>query len=457
MNLRQQIFEAGIVGAGGAGFPTYKKLVSDAHVDLLVVNGVECEPLLASDRYLMRHHAAAIVAGARAMAEACGAARIVIGTKSHYTSEIAALERAIEEAGAPIGIHGLDSFYPAGDEQVLVFEITGRTVLPGGLPLDLGVVTINVATAAHIAQAVESIPVTRRFVTVTGEVAHPVIVDAPIGARAADLIEAAGGAVSDPYVIVRGGPMMGRHHPMSEAGKVGYGKADGGLIVLPGDHPLVEFVSKPVERLVGETQSMCIQCQMCTSLCPRYLIGHQMRPHRVMRSLQNGSDEGLADALLCCECGVCELYSCPMGLSPRRMNVYVKGLLRARGVGIADHAVYPEHQVDRRHRRIPQSRLIERLQLGGYPVGIDDMVRLDPGEVRIPTRHGVGGPASVQVEIGERVSAGQLIAGVEWGAVGAPVHASIDGVVTQADAAHITIARDPVAGADETTEQGSSR
>jgi len=440
MSLEQQVFDAGVVGAGGAGFPTYKKLVTG--MNSLIINAVECEPLLASDRYLMRHHAAQIVAGAQAVAEACQIRQVVIGTKSHYTREISALTRAVEEVGARITIHGLDSFYPAGDEQVLIFEMTGRTVPPGGLPLDVGVVVINAATASNIAQALDGTPVTRRLVTVTGEVGHPVVVDAPIGATAADLIAAAGGATTDHYVIVCGGPMMGKHYPMSQASTLGYGKADGGLIVLPATHPLVEFMAKPVERLLNETRSMCIQCQMCTSLCPRYLIGHQMRPHQVMRSLQNGSDEALTDALLCCECGICELYACPMGLSPRRMNVYVKGLLRARGIGISDHGAHPEHSIDREYRRIPPSRFIERLQLGQYPTIIVDHVRLDPDQVRIPTRHGVGQAASVIVGVGERVHVGQRIASVEFGAVGAPVHASIDGRVTEADPSHITIQRE---------------
>ncbi|MCL1840520.1 MAG: SLBB domain-containing protein [Propionibacteriaceae bacterium] len=441
MDLSRQIFEAGVIGAGGAGFPTYKKLTDGAQ--LLVVNAAECEPLLASDRYLMRHRAAQIVAGAQAVAQACGIPRIVIGTKSHYAREIAALTQAIEQAGAAIEIHGVDSFYPAGDEQVLVYEITGRTVPPGGIPLDIGVIVINVTTASNIAAAIEGTPVTRRFVTVTGEVAHPTIVDAPVGATAADLIQAAGGTTVNPYVIVRGGPMMGKHASMDDAPTLGYGKADGGLIVLPADHPLVQFMAKPVERLLSETKSICIQCQMCTSLCPRYLIGHQMRPHRVMRSLQTGTDpEALTDALLCCECGICELYSCPMGLSPRRMNIYVKGLLRAQGIKVTDKTVHPEQSSDREYRRVAQARFIDRLQLSAYPTQIDDCVRLDPAQVRIPTRHGVGMAARPCVSVGDVVGVGQLVAEVGFGDLGAPVHASIAGRVTQADENHITIVQE---------------
>jgi len=440
MSLAQQVFDAGVVGAGGAGFPTYKKLVEGA--ELLVVNAAECEPLLASDRYLMRHHAAQAVAGAVAMASACRIPRVVIGTKSHYAAEIAALREAIATAGADVEIAGVDSFYPAGDEQTLVYEITGRSVPPGGLPLDVGVVVINVTTAANIEAATRGVPVTRHYVTVTGEVAHPVIVDAPIGATAAALIQAAGGATVEPYVLVRGGPMMGKHAPSGQADRLGFGKADGGLVVLPADHPLVEFMAKPLDRLLGETKSMCIQCEMCTNLCPRFLIGHQLRPHRVMRSLQSGTDSGLADALLCCECGICELYSCPMGLSPRRMCVYVKGLLRAQGVRVTDRTVHADHAEERAYRKIAQARFIDRLRLGRYPSSLDDMVRLDPDVVRLATQHGVGAPARPVVAVGDRVRCGQVVAGLEFGELGAPVHASVDGLVREVDDAHITIERE---------------
>jgi len=441
MSLERQVFDAGIVGAGGAGFPTYKKLVSG--VKLLVVNAAECEPLLASDRYLMRHQADRIVDGAIAVAADCGIPRVVIGTKAHYAREIAALEAAIAGRGAGIEIHKTDSFYPAGDEQTLIFDITGQSVPPGGIPLDLGIVVMNAATLSQVAAALDDRPVTRRFVTVTGEVATPTIVDAPIGATAADLIAAAGGATTDPYVIVRGGPMMGKHHPMSAAGTLGYGKADGGLIVLPAGHPLVQFVAKPLDRLLNETKSMCIQCQMCTDLCPRYLIGHQMRPHRVMRALQTGIDDGaLQDALLCCECGICELYACPMELSPRRMNVYAKGILRAQGVGVTDKTLYPDRTSAREYRKIAQQRFIDRLQLSAYPTSIDGLVRLDPGIVRLPLKQGVGQPARPVCAVGDKVRTGQIVAVVEFGELGAVVHASIDGTVTDISDSHITISQE---------------
>ncbi|MDR0285928.1 MAG: SLBB domain-containing protein [Propionibacteriaceae bacterium] len=440
MSLAQQVFDAGVVGDGGAGFPTYKKLVTGP--ELLIIDAAECEPLLGSDKYLMRSSPADVVAGIEAVAAACQIPRAVIGIKAHYAREIAALEAAATRASLPIAFHRLDSFYPAGDEQILIFEVTGRTVPPGGLPADVGVLNMNVTTTANVARATRGEPVTRRYVTVTGAVAAPTIVDAPVGTTAADLIAAAGGVTTPEYVIVRGGPMMGKHHAAREAATLGYGKADGGLIVLSASHPLVQFMAKPVDRVLAETQSMCIQCRACTDLCPRYLIGHQLRPHRVMRAMQNGADEALADALLCCECGICELYACPMGLSPRQMNVLVKAQLRAAGASIADRSVHTGQTAERAYRRLPQSRLIERLGLTAYPTTIESLVRLDPETVRLPTRHGVGVAGRPCVAAGDQVSVGQVVAEVSPGEMGALVHASLTGRVTDVAPDHITIRRE---------------
>jgi Na+-translocating ferredoxin:NAD+ oxidoreductase RnfC subunit len=440
MGLKERVFEAGVVGAGGAGFPTHVKLAAAAR--LLLVNAAECEPLLASDRYVMRHHADEVVAGIAAAAAAVGAGRVIVGTKRKYAREIAALRSAIAAAGADVEIAEVASFYPAGDEQVLIYETLGETVPAGGIPLDLGIVVINVTTALGIARAAQGIPVTRHDVTVTGEVARPVIVDAPIGATAAQLIAAAGGATQASYAIVRGGPMMGRHHPMSQAGGLGFGKADGGLVVLPAGHPLIALAAQPIEHILNQAKSACVQCQLCTDMCPRYLIGHTMRPHRVMRSLAGEDWPGdVLDPLACCECGICELFACPMGLSPRRVNAHLKGLLRGQGAKIGDAQVHPEQTRERGYRRVGQSRLIERWALGAYPTELDDLVDCQPGHVIIPTRHGVGRAATPTVEVGDAVRAGQVIAAVEPDQLGALVHASIDGTVAQAGPGAITIER----------------
>ncbi|MDR1800122.1 MAG: SLBB domain-containing protein, partial [Bifidobacteriaceae bacterium] len=340
-----------------------------------------------------------------------------------------------------------DSFYPAGDEQVLIYEITGQTVPPGGIPLQLGIVVVNVTTALNIYRATQGQPVTRHFVTVTGEVAQPCLVDAPIGATAADLIAAAGGATVEPYAIVRGGPMMGRQHGQAEAAELGYGKADGGLIVLPASHPLIEFEAKPIEHIINQAKSLCIQCSLCTDMCPRYLIGHQMRPHRVMRSVATGQGAtDLLDALLCCACGICELFACPMGLSPRHMNMYVKNLLRTQGVGVQDKTIHPGQTRERDYRHIAQQRLIDRWRLGAYPTHLDRVVECTPDRVRLALRHGIGKPSTPRVAVGDKVKVGDVVAGVDFTEAGCLVHASIDGVVTGVSDGWIDLAAAGAAG-----------
>ena len=438
MGLLEQIFEAGLVGAGGAGFPTHKKLTEG--VKLLIVNAAECEPLLASDRFLMRAYADEIIQGLMAVQKEFKIPRVVIGTKKKYTREIEALEKSIAEHNAGFEVAGVGSFYPAGDEQVLIYEITGESVPPGGIPLALGMVVINVTTAHNIYRAMQGNPVLQRYVTVTGEVNNPVILDVPIGTSIADCIAAAGGAKVERYAIIKGGPMMGRQYSMENAGSLTIGKQDGGIVILPEDHYLIEFSKKPIEHMINQAKSVCIQCSYCTEMCPRYLIGHKMRPHRVMRSVATSSHAtDLMDAMLCCECGICELYACPMGLSPRKMNIYVKGLLREAGAKLEDKTVYTQQTEARPYRSIAQSRFINRLMLTSYPTNVEEMIGCTPTKVKIPLKHGVGRPSAPKVEVGSTVAVGDVIAGVDFADVGCMIHASIAGKVTAIDSQDITI------------------
>ena len=473
-DLLEKIFAAGVVGAGGAGFPTHVKLASRA--DTLIVNAAECEPLLASDRYVTRSFAPQITEALLALRAEFGFKRVVIGTKRHYAREVEALKSAFADKNADFELLLTDSFYPAGDEQILIYEATGKTVPPGGIPISVGVVVQNVTTILNIYDAMRGAPVTEKFVTVTGAVACPSIVRAPVGTTVADLIAAAGGTIAigasmgetaaanrtatsggtDPSgdasasggtaagYVIKGGPMMGKMYPLSQAAALTIGKADGGVIVLPEGHPLCLFKEKTVARILSEARSVCMQCSICTDMCPRRLIGHKLRPNIVMRGMANNLNvEKLSEALLCSECGVCELYACPMQLSPRRINVHVKGLLREKGVGLEDKNVYPELTAYREYRRVPQARIIGRLLPQGYPEQIDALASCEPQTVCIPLKHGVGRPSAPTVAAGDRVKAGDVIAKVEQKDVGCMIHASIDGVVVGVDE-NITISREAI-------------
>lgn len=230
MDLIESIFNAGVVGCGGAGFPTHVKL--KASPEILIINGAECEPLLRTDRYLMIHEADKLISGIDLICKEMSIPDACIALKKTYTREIEALSDAIRKAGSKVRIHPMDSFYPAGDEQVVVYEVTGKVVPPAGIPLDVGAVVDNVATIIAVADAAAGAAFTDKYLTVTGEVREPSILKAPVGTSYARCIELAGGTTSDRVMVVSGGPMMGRPMSWEDAMKTSVTKTTSGILVL---------------------------------------------------------------------------------------------------------------------------------------------------------------------------------------------------------------------------------
>lgn len=424
---------AGIVGEGGAGFPAHVKYAAEA--DTVIANGCECEPLLHTDQHHMLHHARDIVRALDELKQAVGARRAVIGLKRKYKEATNILAEAIRAAGSSIELALLDNFYPAGDEQTLVREVTGRSVPPLGLPLQVGAVVANVGTLVSVARALDGAPLTRKTLTVTGEVQKPGLVGAPVGAPMTACLEAAGGArVKDP-VFILGGPMMGRIVDSLEklAAEV-VTKTSGGLIVLPRGHYLHRNATLPVEHMRRRAAAACIQCRSCSDLCPRHLLGHPFETHRVMRAFGAGMEtesENGKLALLCCDCGVCEHVACPMGLSPRRINQAVKAELRAASVSYdGSREVNEDYTRWRESRRVAVPRLVARIGVARYmDLPMNDLGEIDPAEVRIPLRQHIGAPAQAVVKAGDHVAAGDVIGEIPDKALGARIHASIAGSV----------------------------
>jgi len=206
MNLVDQVKDAGVVGAGGAGFPTHIKLQS--RVEYLLGNGAECEPLMHKDRELMKNFTAEIVKGMQLASEAVGASKIVIGVKAKNKSAIDALQDEINNTN--INIKEFGDFYPIGDEYELVYGITGRLIPPQRLPLDVGCVVNNVETFYNIYQASLGLPVTETFLTITGEVKKPLSTHVPVGMTVSDVLELAGGANIADFAVMESGLMMGK-------------------------------------------------------------------------------------------------------------------------------------------------------------------------------------------------------------------------------------------------------
>jgi len=444
-DIVEKVKAAGVVGAGGAGFPTHVKLA--AQVDTVIANGAECEPLLHADQHLMARYPDVVIRGLRLAMQATGAKRGIIALKAKYSKAIDALQRALKGDDS-VSLHLLGSFYPSGDEFILVHDVLDRKVPEGGIPLEVGVVVNNVGTLFNVARGVEGIPVTHRYLTVTGEVERPATLRVPIGAAFADVVQWAGGTSDGggrlgpaDVVFVAGGAMMGRVVDPADV----VTKTTGGLLVLPADNAVVRWMTRPLANAVRRGMSTCDQCRDCTDLCPRFLLGHALQPHEIMRSINYGLEwpTGIVTAaVLCCECRLCEAYACPLDLSPMAYYRSVKRQLQEAGwkntvhrrEDLTPHEMYC-------YRRVPMDRLIDRLGLAAYRDCAVPLSERDhkPKEVCILLKQHTGVPARPTVKQGARVKRGDLLASIPDGKLGANVHASIDGKVAEVTDKHVRI------------------
>ena len=437
MNLIEMVKAAGVVGAGGAGFPTHVKL--NTNVEYFIVNAAECEPLIETDKYLCRTFADRIVKTIPVIAESLGASRKVIALKGAYEKEIAALREAIKNSGSDVEIFEMGYFYPAGDEQTLIQQVTGRCVPERGLPSDVGCVVDNVGTVLNIADALEGKAVTEKYLSVVGEVTHTMQLHVPIGTSVLECVRAAKPTISE-FALIMGGPMMGKRlTSQAEIEQAVVTKTTGNIMVLPKDHYLFKKTALPMETVRKQTKSACLQCKMCTDLCPRYLIGHQIRPNLMMRGLWRepsitDNEEYLrmfGDAANCCSCGVCEMFACPMGLSPRKVNEYLKGEFRKRGIQVPKN---PEAHAREfvQERKTPTNRLVARLGLseyyGKHPSSCEE---LSVDTVFIPFSQHIGKPAAAVKQAGDTVAKGELLAAAAEGALSANIHSSVNGVIEE--------------------------
>lgn len=446
MEMLEAVKQAGVVGAGGAGFPSHIKLKAQA--EWLLINGAECEPLIETDKYLCRTYPERIISTVMQMAQHLKASHAVIVLKEKYHKEIKALQGAIDNLVVPVQLYLMKSYYPAGDEQLLVHQVTGRCVPERGLPLDVGCVVHNIGTVLSIADALKGQPVVSKYLSVTGAVKRPVMFEVPIGTAISEILSAAPLATGE-YGVIVGGPMMGKILATQvEINKTVVTKTTGNLLVLPKDHPLFTRASLSIERMKKQAQAACIQCKMCTDLCPRYLIGHEVLPHLVMRNVFR--EDTLTDqeeylhcfqsAVNCCSCGACELFSCPMGLSPKRMNDYVKGQLLQRGYQVPKN-LKPEARREAEYHKIPSERLIARLGLSSYVTHEEpELETLSPQSCRIPLVQHIGKPAEPVVQPGSEVSKGTLIAKAAEG-LSANINTGINGIVTEVTDKEIHISK----------------
>jgi len=425
----EDVAAAGVVGAGGAGFPTHVKLAAEA--DTVLINAAECEPLLHKDKEVLRQYADGVIEGLAAAMRLVKAQRGVIGIKEKYGDVIELLRPKLS---GTVEIAPLRDAYPAGDELILVYDVLGRVIPPGGIPLHVGAVVMNVETALNVAAA-SLRPVTQKYLSIAGAVAEPVTLRVPIGITLAQCVAAAGGpTVPEPNYVV-GGVMMGRLEDNHDAL---VDKTTGGVIVLPHDHVVVRRRRQDWQQIARIGRSACDQCSFCTELCPRWLLGHPIEPHRAMRSLGFNlvGEANVIGTTFCCECNLCSLYSCPEDLDPKNVCTQNKQRLAAEKKRWEDPPFNPRRpELHMANRKAPMPRLMAKLGLRGFRnVGPLKDTPLETDKVGIALKQHIGVPCEPAVVVGDRVAAGQEVGRppVADGkpALGAPVHASIDGTVT---------------------------
>jgi electron transport complex protein RnfC len=288
--------QAGVVGLGGATFPSHVKLREDARhpVRTLILNGAECEPFISCDDMLMRERAAEIVRGIEIMQYLLGAERCIVGIEDNKPEAATAMRAACAQSAVPIEVATVPTLYPGGGAKQLIKVLTGLEVPSGKLPTEIGVQCFNVATAYTVHRFIHhGEPVISRIVTVTGNVAQPGNFEVPLGLSIEELVQAAGGAGSDSNGLIMGGPMMGFNLPSSRVPVV---KATNCVIA-----------SAPRMFPPQPPAMPCIRCARCADACPVNLQPQELYWFAKSQNFEKARNYQLFD---CIECGCCS-YVCP--------------------------------------------------------------------------------------------------------------------------------------------------
>ena len=435
--LKKVLQDAGVVGAGGAGFPSYAKLAEGA--DTLVINCIECEPLMYTDYMLVQERLGRVVEGAQAVMEFTGIGHAYLAIKEYRAMTLGLADGQVLADG--ISVKTVPNIYPMGDEINLIYQVTGRLVKPGSLPITAGVIVYNVETVYNIRAAVRhGQPVTEKWLTIGGDIPKAYVVRVPVGMRISDVLRAVNVTVPENHVMFDGGPAMGIiKNPKSDV----VVKTTNALMIVPADIPAVVNKQKSPAQNLRIAWSACCQCTRCTDLCPRHLLGYPLEPHKMVRatlSAAQATPELIKSATLCCGCDICGSFACCQGISPMLVIKEFKKILakdRIKYVAAPGETFTPSP--DRDARMLVTQKWKEVLGVAKFdkhPELIPEP--LAPHSVEIRMSQHIGAPSVPTVHEGDTVSRGDRIA--EPGAgLSVPQYASISGCVTFADATKVII------------------
>ncbi len=427
--LKNLMREFGITGAGGAGFPSYAKLAEGA--DLLLVNGSECEPLLYTDYVILKNEMSLVLTGISAVLSSAKIPRALLSVKAHTAKRLGMNDG--ERLSDKIFVRVLPDVYPIGDEVSLIYEAAGRLVKPGKLPITAGVIVYNVETMYNLGRAVRfSEPVTKKWLTLGGDIKNPTVIRVPIGAKISDIFREEGITVPEGYTVLDGGPSMGK---VINPANYAVTKTTKGILVLP-DYTQAIASKKINEKMaVARAETACCQCTRCTDMCPRNMLGYPLEPHKMVRTAMGAAEVMpimVLSATLCCGCGVCESLACSQGISPRAVIANYKGVLGKNKLRFnleGDWGV----RAEREYRMIPSDKWASTLGVRKFDTVADFGGEKDSfSRVEISLSRHIGAPSIPAVSDGDTVSEGQMIARAADG-LSLPQHASVSGRVTLGD------------------------
>lgn len=426
MELKELMKAAGIIGAGGAGFPSYAKLAGGA--DTLLVNGAECEPLLYTDYIILKRELSMVLSGIRAVLEGTGISRAVLAIKEHTAKRLSFKDGEKLDTGITVKV--LSDVYPLGDEVALIYEVLGRLVKPASLPITVGVIVYNVETMYNLGRAVRySEPVTMKWLTVGGDIEKPVVVRVPVGTPIEEIFDKLGIEVDEEHSVIDGGPSMGK---LINHVRASVTKTTKGILVLPNNTQAVMSKLMNEKMAVARAETACCQCTRCTDMCPRALLGYPLEPHKMVRTAMQVAEampQMVISATLCCGCGICESIACSQGISPKAVISNYKAVLAKNGMRFFS-TQSREVTEEREYRKIPSARWMSALGVTNFdklPTYIGELT--DITRVLVPLSKHIGAPSIPTVRDGDSVKRGDIIAAAADG-LSIPQHATIDGRVT---------------------------
>ena len=423
MNLKELMRSLGLVGAGGAGFPSFAKIAEGANT--LLINGSECEPLLYTDFIILREELETVLLGINAVLDGANIPRAVLAVKKHTADALGFTDG--ESLGGKITVKALPDVYPIGDEIGLIYQALGRVVRPGNLPISQGVIVYNVETMFNLGRGVKyGEGVIEKWLTVGGAIGFSSVIRVPVGVRVCDLFKKLGITVKDGFTVLDGGPSMGKIINYHTAVVTKTTKA---LLVLPDTTPAVQMKKMNPALATARAETACCGCSRCTDMCPRHLLGYPLEPHKMVRTAMGAikaSPVMVLNASLCCGCGICESLACSQGISPKAViNNYKVILAENKLKYIAQSDV--EVKTERSYRMVSAARWASTLGVKKFDMPptyggkIQDFTR-----VCIPLRPNIGTASIPKITDGQTVKRGELIAAAASG-LSIDLHASIDG------------------------------